>query len=230
MSQSIKLWGNTYPDVPGILVPKSTSGTALYVDPSPTTAIESDVTSGKVFIKADGSQGVGTNSGGGGGATNIVQGTFTTGSSGNTTGTFTINYSGSGYPIALCVYVNGGAYNNTSSGDTTWYNSVVRYDVGAYYMTKARTTSAPTFATSGADNYGVVAVIYKNSTSTATSYTRTSGMTVNTFSSSSASASTACIRFKGNGKTVSYYIGNGGSSSIGFAKSTEYAYIAIYSS
>lgn len=67
MAQSISLWGATYNNVPGIDLPKSPSGTARFTDTSVTTAVESDVASGKVFIKADGSQATGTNSGGGGG-------------------------------------------------------------------------------------------------------------------------------------------------------------------
>lgn len=72
MAQNIKLWGSTLNDVPAILVPKSTSGTARFTDASVTTATESDVASGKIFIKADGSQATGTNSGGGGGATQNI--------------------------------------------------------------------------------------------------------------------------------------------------------------
>lgn len=168
---------------------------------------------------------------GGGGATNVVQGAFTTGSTRNTTQNITLNYSGSGYPIAVMVFVEGGPYNNSSTGNTTWYNSLNRYDVGFYSMAKARGTTVPGWTTSGADNYGVVSIIYKNSTSTSTNYTRTSTMTANVFTSTSTSAqaSTSCVRFKGNSKAMSVYIGNKGSSSIGFASDTEYAYIVIYS-
>ena len=160
----------------------------------------------------------------------LVMGDFTTANS-NGTGSVSLNYSGNGYPIALFIYVDGGAYNNSSSGNTTWYNSVSRYDVGFYSMVKSRTTSTPTYETTGADNYGTVTIIYKNSTSTATQYTRTSTMTANTYTSSStnASASTLCAVFKGNNKTLSYYIGNRGSSSIGLARNTKFAYIVIYS-
>ena len=66
MAQSIRLWGATYSDVPGVYLPKSTSGTALFSDASVTTAVESDVASGKIFLKSDGSTATGTNSGGGG--------------------------------------------------------------------------------------------------------------------------------------------------------------------
>ena len=168
--------------------------------------------------------------GSGGGATNVVQGSFTTGSTRNTTGSVSLSYTGSGYPIAVMIFVKGGTYNNGTGGNTTWYNSVNRYDVGSYSMSKARTTTTPSYTTSGADNYGVVDIIYKNSTSTSTNYTRTSSMTVNVFSSSNAQASTACVRFKGNNKTMSYYIGNKASGSVGFASETEYSYIVIYSS
>lgn len=166
------------------------------------------------------------------GPTNILQGSFTTANSGNTTGSLSLNYTGTGYPIMVMIVVHGGMYNDTSNGDTTWYNSKNRYDVGFVAMTKARMTSTPTYTTSGADNYGVVDLIYKNSTSTATSYTSTRSATVNMYTSSStnAQASTACIRFKGNGKTLSYYIGNRASGSIGLARNTTFDYIVVYSS
>ena len=85
---------------------------------------------------------------------------------------------------------------------------------------------------SGGANQGTIALIYKNSTTTATTYTRTSSMTANTYTSASTNPgnSTTCIRFKGNGKTLAYYVGNAGSSAIGLAPSTKYAYIVIYSS
>lgn len=169
---------------------------------------------------------------GGGGATNLVQGTFTTGSSGNTNATVSLNYTGSGYPIFVAAWIDGGAYNNSTGGNTDWYNSVSRYDVGFVTVSKARTTTAPTYNTSGADNYGVICYIYKNSTSNSTSYSRTSSMTANTYTSSStnAAASNSMIRFKGNGTTLSYYVGNRSSSTYGLARSTKYAYIVVYSS
>ena len=166
------------------------------------------------------------------GCPNLVTGTFTTGSTGGSNSTVSLSYSGSGYPILAVVYVDGGAYNNSSDGNTTWYNSTSRYDVGFVVMSKARITSAPTYSTSGEDNYGIISYIYKNSTSNSTSYSRSSSMTANSYTSSSTNASSGnnMIRFKGNGKTLAYYVGNRSSSTYGLARSTKFAYIVVYSS
>ena len=64
MAQSISLWGATYNNVPAIDLPLSTSGTARFTDTSPTTAVDADVASGKIYFKADGTQSTGTSSGG----------------------------------------------------------------------------------------------------------------------------------------------------------------------
>ena len=157
-----------------------------------------------------------------GGATNLVQGTFTTGSS---AGAHNINipYTGSGYPLMAIVVVDEGAYNTAVSG---WYNSVQRYAVGMWSMTKAVFTSAPTYTTSGTQNYGVTTAIYKNSTSSSTSYTRTSGMNTNVYSSSTASnAAVTCVRLH-SGNVLSYYVNT---SSYGLLPNTTYHYSIIYS-
>jgi hypothetical protein len=173
----------------------------------------------------------GTYEGSGGGATNIVQGTFTTGATRGSTGTITLNYNGNGYPIEVSVYIAGGPYNNTSAGNTQWYNNKQKYDVAMYSMVKSEITSAPTYSTSGTNNGGFTAVTYKGSTITATSYSRTGATSTNFYTSSStdAGAGSTSIRMRGNGKTMAYYIGKSTNSTIGLAPSTEYAYIVIYS-
>lgn len=165
-----------------------------------------------------------------GGASNFVTGTFTTGSSTGTAATFSTGYTGSGYPIALMIWIDGGPYNNGTGGNTTWYNSVQRYAIGFFSLVKSQTTTTPTYATSGAANYGTVTVIYKNSTSQATTYSRTSSMTANSYTSSSTNANatnTTAVRFKGDGKTVTYFVA---STSYGLLASTKYAYCVLYSS
>lgn len=66
MAQNIT-WpdGTQYVGVPFINLPKTGGGTAIFSDASVTTAVEQDVTAGKIFLKADGSQATGSNRGGG---------------------------------------------------------------------------------------------------------------------------------------------------------------------
>lgn len=168
-----------------------------------------------------------TGSGGSNTCTKLVTGTFTTGSTRASNGTVTISYTGSGYPIAVVVYMNGGAYNP----DDTWYDTIAQYDVDCFMMTKAQMSSTPTFVSSGSvpANQGVVACIYKSSTSNATTHTRSGTSSAVFFNSSNASTGYNCIRFKDNTTTLSYYIGNNASNTAGLSPSKTYAYAVLYS-
>lgn len=221
MAQNITLMGASYNSVPGVQLPKTGGGTALFTDVTPTTAVASDVASGKIFYTADGTQTTGTSSGGGG-ASNFVTGTFTTPSSAGAS-SITIPYTGSGYPIMAYIVIDGGAY---VSG-TNWYNSTQRYAIGVWAMSKSVFSSAPTYTTSGTQNQAVTLGIYKNSTSSSTSYTRTSAMNTNTFSSSNATNAVATVvRFKSK-TTLSYYTNT---SSYGLFPGATYRYFIVYSS
>lgn len=66
MAQEVKLRGAIYSDVPSVLLPDRNDVLHPFADPSVTTAVEADVSSGKTFLLADGSIGTGTGSGGGG--------------------------------------------------------------------------------------------------------------------------------------------------------------------
>lgn len=223
---NISLMNATYSAVAGVTLPKSGGGTATFpwVEGSETKTQNGtyDVTNLAELV---------VNVSGGGGASNIVMGTFTTGATRASTSTFSINYTGSGYPIALIVVVNGGMYNNTSTGDTTWYNSKTTYDAGLFCMVKADTTVAPSYS-NGTDDIASKIVVYKGSSTSATTYSVTQNTSTVGYMNSSSNAGNGanCVKFKGNGTTVSYYVGNKASNRIGLAPSTEFQYIAIYSS
>ena len=73
MAQNISLWGAVYSAVPSILLPKQGGGTASFTDVSPTTCTDSDVASGKIYFKSDGTQSTGTASGGGGSGLTLLK-------------------------------------------------------------------------------------------------------------------------------------------------------------
>lgn len=159
----------------------------------------------------------------GGGASNVCQGTFTTVSSQNTAATFDTGYTGSGYPVALVIYVDGGPFDSNSE----WYNTLARYAVDYYSLVKSETTTVPSYSNSGTENQGSVMMMYKSSSSSpdarAIMYTNTN----KSFSSSNANSGTVCVRFKNNNHTVSYYTYG---ISTGLPVSTKMVYIALYSS
>lgn len=229
MAQNITLWGASYTGVPGVTLPKTGGGLAAFTDVTDTTAAAADVAQGKYFYTAAGVRTQGTASGGGG-ASNIVTGTFTTSSTKGAAATLSVPYTGSGYPVAGLFWISGGPYNNTASGNTTWYNSLQRYAIGIWGFTKSRGTTAPTYAGSGDDNACSVFAVYKNSTSSATNYSRNSSMSQNTMTASTNNASaqyTLAIRFKGDAKTITYFVA---STSYGLLASTAYDYLILYSS
>ena len=168
--------------------------------------------------------------GGGGGASNVVTGTFK-GTSTATAMDVTLNYTGSGYPIVVVICVDGGAYNSAAASGTNanaWYNLVQRYAVAEFIITKDDMASAPTYSSFTAnENKAVTAVVYKNSTSSSTSYTRTSAMGTGLYQTGNASSSTSdCCHIQSNTK-MNVYIA---STSYGFAANIQYRYWVIYSS
>ena len=54
MAQNITLLGASYTGVPAVQLPKTGGGTAKFSDVTTTTAVASDVVSGKVFFSAAG--------------------------------------------------------------------------------------------------------------------------------------------------------------------------------
>lgn len=225
MSQEVMIAGALFSDVPSIRVPDSQGNFHPFTDVSDTTAAAADVATGKYFYAADGTRTAGTSSGGGG-ASNMVQGTFTTGSTRNTTQTVTLGYTGSGYPVALVVYVKDGMFN--SHGDTVWYNSKNQYDVGAYYMTKSQADVAPSYRTGMGDSNGVAVAIHKNSTTSNVSYTSVQSVNAYAYGAQKPSSGHGCCAIHSSIE-FEVYVGNLASNKIGFAPDTEYSYIVVYS-
>lgn len=226
MAQNITLLGASYSAVPAVRLPKTGGGTADFTDVSDTTAAAADVATGKYFYTAAGVRTQGTNSGGGG-ASNFVTGTFTTGDTASANETVTVPYTGSGYPIALVIFVEGGCYNSAIS---PWYSSMIRYAVGQVVITKANTTTAPSYTTSGGANQGTIQLLFKNSTTSATSYSSTRSATANSYSSTNATGtSTTSVRWRSN-TLISYRTAGGTSSTYGLHTETTYRYYVLYSS
>lgn len=160
---------------------------------------------------------------GGGSASNLVHGTFTVGSTAGVT-SIEIPYTGSGHPVMAVVVVAGGVCNPAYSH---WYDTVYRYAVGQWTMTKSVMSSTPTYTTSGKENEGVTFAIYKNSTSSSTDYARYMEMHTNVFTPNNPNvyAAVNCVRFKGN-TTLSYLVA---AKNYGLLADTDYEYCIVYS-
>lgn len=224
MAQNITLLGASYSDVPAVVLPKTGGGTARFDDASVTTATASDVASGKIFLANDGTITTGTASGGGG-ASNVVTGTF----KGTTTGAamdVTLNYSGSGYPVVVVICPTEGTYNSTIG---TFYNLIQMYASDYFVAIKTIMNATPSYQTiSSAENGCSIYSRYKNSPSNATNYSGTAQQNYNFYTGTDASGSAAyyIVRFKTNTK-MSVFIA---STQYGFAQNIEYTYRVIYSS
>ena len=99
----ISLMGAVYPDVPAVTLPVDGGGTARFTDVSGTTATDSDVASGKVYFKADGSQSTGTASGGSANIQSLSvsqNGTYTAPTGVDGYSPVTVNVSGGGGAVA----------------------------------------------------------------------------------------------------------------------------------
>lgn len=223
MPQNISLWGATYSNVPGVNLPKAGGGTALFADPSGVTAQPADVAQGKYFLDSSGTLQQGTASGGGG-ASNIVKGTFT-GSTAGSVLTVSVPYTGTGYPLVIAIYPSEGSYN--SSG--TFYKKKQRYATCCFFAAKCYPNIVPTYPASGGTTGDTMTVVnvYKSSSSTSYSLTRGGESNRAVFVTMNPSESAGGVVTMGSNKSMKVYIAN---TSYGFAKDIEYVYNIIYSS
>ena len=169
---------------------------------------------------------IGNLSGGGGGATNIVTGKFTgSNAEKGTVKTITLNYSGSGFPIACLIYPTTGTYKSGSDV----YASTEQKAIVMHTFVKANTSEAPDYGTSSVEkNQAMILVSYKNSSSDATNITSTFSKNGMEFTSYSAQGSSAQygVRFS-SATSMGVFIKD---ADYGFLAEAEYEYYVIYSS
>lgn len=198
------------------------NGTTL-IDISDTTAVAADVASGKYFYLASGEKVAGTSSGGG--ASNIVTGTF----KGTAKGAMDVNlnYSGSGYPIAVMIFPEEG----TAVGNGSYYPTVMRGAVMWYLIIKAVANVAPTY-TGGNNDITTYQYRNKSSSSDATSTSVGGGVTnTNLYNDISAASGLAkLVRIRSKDKISVYIIDSAGNSNGGFMPNIDYRYVVLYSS
>lgn len=216
----IALMGAVYPDVPAVTLPIDGGGTAKFTDVSDTTASASDVAQGKYFYTSSGVYTQGTASGGGG-ASNVVTGTF----KGTTTGAamdVTIPYTGTGYQISVCVYPSSGF------GEGDFGSLRHQYAIVNFMGSKRVMSTIPSYNQSATNGSFCVDVMYKSSSTSATNVSSSRSTTASLQSNGSATdTATLCVKFKSK-TTMSVYIAASGS--YGFPANIEYTYVVNYSS
>lgn len=220
MAQNITLLGASYADVPAVELPKTGGGTATFTDVTPTTAGAADVASGKLFFDALGVLTQGTASGGGGGASNVVTGTF----KGTTTGAamdVDLDYSGNGYPVAILVFPEEGAYNQSG----TFYSLIQQYCTVFYVLIAVNSSWSDPFTALGVEA-ATVLNRYKSSNSNATTYNQAASTAVGVYRTEAAiSGYASLIRIPSKNKLSVFIAGT----SWGFAANIEYRYVVLYS-
>lgn len=215
--KNITIAGAVFNAVPSIDVPVSGGGTASFVEISDTTAAAADVAQGKYFYTAAGVKTEGTASGGGGGASNVVTGTF----KGTATGVLDISipYTGNGYPISVQINVKEGYDPN---GD--FYQLTTTYLFQMWSMMKALPNDAPVYNSGSGPNYAAYVGRYKTGKTTFSSAASNNASIYST-SNPNGNNNNDIVRIKAD-KTLSVYINNGR----GFAPNIEYRYTVVYSS
>ena len=151
-----------------------------------------------------------------GGASNVATGAF----KGTTTGAamdVTLNYSGSGHPVAILIYIAEGPQNTGG----TFYSLVQRYAMQTYM-------GVNTDPSSSSSNTFMIISRYKSSSSNGTSYSQTARTSYSLIDNIDASGgnSYGCVTIKSNTK-MSVWIPN---SNYGFAANYDYKYWVLYSS
>lgn len=164
-------------------------------------------------------------SSGGGGASNIVSGTFTPSAEG--AATINLSYSGNGYPVAVFITVDGGV----EVGGTTWYTTYQKNAIAEFMASKSNFSTAPRYDGGYVIDKGFLLYACKtNSSGSGTAYSLTykGSLSQTMFSQDTPSSGYAnCLRFSDN-KTLKYYA-SATDGTIAFMVSIPYDYVVLYS-
>lgn len=157
MAQNITLMGASYTAVPAVALPKTGGGTAMFSDASVTTAVESDVGVGKIFLLADGSIGTGTSQGGGtpSATSHTIYFEFADGTDTTITAYYDSTFISDAIRATTPSTYSGKVVNTASLDGVEWYNAVayvVLYegtpdfytDAGNYFWIPAMGNVLPT--------------------------------------------------------------------------------------
>lgn len=249
MAKNIDYLGAIFPDVPSIRLPQQGGGLVSFDDTTDATATADKILQGYTAY-ANGEKLTGTASGGitpsgtisitqngivdvtqyanadvnvsggGGGASNVVQGSFTLTSDG--AHDIDIPYEGDGYIIAFLAFVKSGRESGSS-----WSSLVQRYAMESWGMYKLYPNTAPTYTGGNYTNDGGARFnVYKSSKSSAKSYSAGAEYSYSVYNNTNASNyDNTAISIRSKNKFSAYGSGSGR----GFALNIEYEYIAVYS-
>lgn len=154
---------------------------------------------------------------GGGGASNVVSGEFTTGT---TEGKQTINipYTGNGYPLAAMIYVK--------NPEGEWKTFVGQNALAQLIMVKNFPDIEPTYNGGANADKAFVTNSYKSSATSATAYKAVQNSTINMFSNSFGAMLTSLNRaYFSSANQLDVYVRG---TSYGFAQDMTYGYCIIY--
>lgn len=161
----------------------------------------------------------------GGGASNVVSGTFVAGAGEATTmgiiQTISIPYSGAGFPVAVHLFVVGGRSGNEACATMIKASGVV-----TFVSTLQDMTVQPDYQTGG--TLSTISAEYKNSASSATSYTAAYSVSgkIYTAGKNPQAAWQRCVYVHDN-TTLKVFVPT--TSGYGLINSLEYQYYVIYS-
>jgi len=216
---NISLLGAAYSAVSGVTLPKQGGGTATF----PWVEGSQTITENGTYDVSSLSEAV-VNVSGGGGASNIVSGTFK-GTTANSVLTIALPYSGSGYPIGIIIHPVSGCGDTSSDFGAL----VQRYALALFVSSKLFAQSAPTYSANINSNQMMAFTRYKDSNTTAKSYSNgnnAAALILYNTDPSNSSSGTYAVRICSNTQMRVLIAGT----SYGFAANIDYAYHVIYSS